>query len=132
MRFCGWVTAILVFLVPVIGGAQQGHPLVGVWSGDWSPAGGEAVPVLIDMYWEDTSLLGMINPGFPDAANIEVGVLDSKNWTVHIEAAGVDRDDTPVRIVVDGQLEDLGSPNRTLSGTWNRNGTTGAFTLTRE
>lgn len=130
-KICGLMT-VLLCLVPVVLVAQQGHPLVGVWSGDWNNAPNGSTPVLIDMSWEDTTLHGTINPGFPDAADIEAGVLDSKNWTVHIEAAGTDRDGSPVRIVVDGKIDDLGSPNRTLTGTWTRNGVTGPFKLTRE
>ena len=121
-----WVLAALAAM------AQEGHPLVGVWSGDWGPTSAERYPVLIDMSWETTTLSGIINPGFPDAATIRVGILDSSDWTVHIEADGVDGDDNPVRIVIDGALDDLGSPNRTLSGTWTRDGTEGDFTLTRE
>ena len=67
-----------------------------------------------------------------DAATIDVGVLDSTNWTVHLEAIGNDEDGNAVRIILDGQLENLGSPNRTLSGTWNSGDTTGDFKLTRE
>ena len=33
---------------------------------------------------------------------------------------------------VDGTLEDIGSPNRTLSGSWSRGDTEGDFKLTRE
>lgn len=112
--------------------AQEGHPLVGIWSGDWGPTPAERHPVLIDMSWETTTLSGIINPGFPDAATIRVGTLDSSDWTVHLEADGVDGDGNPVRIVIDGALDDLGSPNRTLSGTWTRDGTQGDFALTRE
>lgn len=112
--------------------AQEGHPLVGIWSGDWGPTPDERHPVLIDMSWETTTLSGIINPGFPDAATIRVGTLDSSDWTVHLEADGVDGDGNPVRIVIDGALDDLGSPNRTLSGTWTRDGTQGDFALTRE
>lgn len=112
--------------------AQQGHPLVGIWSGDWGPTPTERNPVLLDLSWENTTLSGIINPGFPDAATIRTGRLDSSNWTVHIEADAVDEDGNPVRVVVDGMLENLGSPNRTLSGTWKSGDTEGDFKVTRE
>ena len=38
----------------------------------------------------------------------------------------------PVRVVVDGQIENLGSAKRTLSGTWKRGSAIGDFKLTRE
>jgi hypothetical protein len=112
--------------------AQEGHPLVGIWSGDWGPTPSERYPVLIDLSWETTTLAGIINPGYPDAAPIRVGMLDSSNWTVHLEADAMDEDGNPLSIIVDGTLEDIGSPNRTLSGTWIRGGSEGDFKLTRE
>lgn len=124
------VLACLTVLPALV--AQQGHPLVGIWSGDWGPTPTDRRPVLIELNWETTTLSGIINPGFPDAAEIRMGALDSKNWTVHLEAEGIDGDGNPVRIVVDGKLDDLGSPNRTLTGTWTRNNTRGDFKLTRE
>jgi hypothetical protein len=84
------------------------------------------------MNWQDTTLRGIVNPGFPDQAEIVVGELDSSDWTLHIEAEGTGRDGGPVRIVIDAAIGDLGSANRTLTGTWNRNGVTGDFMLTRE
>jgi hypothetical protein len=132
-RHAGLLALLLAFVTasaaPVV---QHGHPLVGIWSGDWGLTPEDRSPVLIDMNWQTTTLSGTINPGFPDAAEIDVGVLDSKNWTVHLEASGTDRDGNAVRIVVDGRLDELGSEHRTLTGTWNRNGITGDFKLTRE
>jgi hypothetical protein len=123
-------TLVLVMMPPAV--AQQGHPLVGVWSGDWGPTPTDRSPVLIDLSWENTTLSGIINPGYPDAAPIKVGRLDSTKWAVHLEAEFKDEKGNLVQIVVDGQLDNLGSPNRTFSGTWSRGGTTGSFKLTRE
>ncbi len=119
-------------IVPPALVAQQGHPLAGVWSGDWGPTGIDRNPVTIELTWVTTTLGGTINPGLPDAAVIRTGRLDSKNWTVHIEAEGKDENGNPVRIVVDGKLDALGSANRTLTGTWTRNNTRSTFKLTRE
>jgi hypothetical protein len=112
--------------------AQQGHPLVGVWSGDWGPTAAERHPVVIEMIWENTTLSGNINPGETDAAEIRVGTLNSSNWTVHLEGEGKDEKGNSVRTVIDGQIENLGSPKRTLSGTWVRGTTKGNFKVTRE
>ena len=112
--------------------AQQGHPLVGIWLGDWGPSADDRNYVVLEMTWMDTTLSGNINPGFPDAATIDVGELDSSDWSVHLEAVGSDENGNPVRTVIEGQLGDLGSPNRTLSGTWRRGNVSGDFLLTRE
>ena len=128
--FC--VVGILASLLTPAAVAQQGHPLVGVWSGDWGPTATERHPVVVEMTWQGTTLGGNINPGETDAAAIKVGKLDSSNWTVHLEGEGKDERGTAFRIVVDGKLENLGSPKRTLSGTWIRGAIKGNFKLTRE
>ena len=127
--FC--VIGILMSLLTPAAVAQQGHPLVGVWSGDWGPTPAERHPVVVEMLWQNTTLSGNINPGEPDAAAIKVGRLDSTKWTVHLEGEASEGG-KPLLIVVDGQLENLGSSKRTLSGTWTRGGVKGTFKITRE
>ena len=127
-----WVAVLVCLMMPPAVVAQQGHPLAGIWSGDWGTTPTERSPVLIDMSWETTTLSGFINPGFPDAATIEVRTLDSTNWTVHLEANARDEAGNTVRVVLDGKLEDIGSSHRTLTGTWSRGNTQGDFKVTRE
>jgi hypothetical protein len=112
--------------------AQQGHPLDGIWLGDWGTSKDDRNYVVLELHWMNTTLSGTINPGFPDAATVEVSELDSANWTVHLEAVGKDENGRDVRTVIDGQLDNLGLPNRTLKGTWRYRGATGDFALTRE
>ena len=112
--------------------AQQGHPLVGVWSGDWGPTPAERHLVVMELSWKNTTLSGNVNPGEPDATVIKVGTLNSANWTVHLESEGKDEKGNPLRIVVDGTIDNLGSAKRTLSGTWTRGSIKGTFKLTRE
>jgi hypothetical protein len=112
--------------------SQEGHPLIGTWSGEWAPSRTERIPALIVMEWQTTTLSGVINPGEPDEAPIKVGRLDSTTWTVHLEAEAKDAKGNPVPIVVDGKLENIGSHNRTLTGTWMRGKVKGNFKLTRE
>ena len=126
------LACVLICVVAMAGVAQQGHPLAGIWLGDWGATPDERNQVVIEMMWETTTLTGTINPGFPDAGAIRVGVLDSSDWTVHLEADAMDEDGNPFVIVIDGQLGDLGSPKRTLSGTWRHGGAEGDFSLTRE
>jgi hypothetical protein len=122
----------MLTMAPVVAVAQEGHPLIGTWSGEWSPTPKEKAPVLIIMEWKTTTLSGVINPGYPDEAAIRVGTLDSTKWTLHLEADSKDERGTPVKVVVDGKLDNIGSHNRTLTGTWTRGNTKGNFKLTRE
>ena len=124
--FC--VVGILASLLTPAAVAQQGHPLVGVWSGDWGPTPAERHVVVLELYWKDTTLSGNINPGEKDEAVVKVGRLDSTTWTVHIEGEGKDA----VKTVLDGKIDNLGAVKRTLSGTWMRGSTKGTFKVTRE
>jgi hypothetical protein len=112
--------------------AQEGYPLIGSWSGDWGPSSDERHQVVVIMEWDGTTLSGIINPGFPDAAPIKKGELDSTKWAVHLEAESQDERGNPVRIIIDGTLENIGSYNRTLSGTWIQGNVKGDFKLTRD
>ena len=112
--------------------AQEGHPLVGTWYGEWSPSPQQRHDVTVVMTWDGKTIGGTIDPG-PDAAPIKAATLDSGTWTVHIEAerpAKAAR--AAVRYVIDGKLSNLGSYNRTLAGTWTQGATKGDFKLTRE
>ena len=57
--------------------------------------------------------------------------LDSSKWTVHIEADGKDEKGNPTKVVADGKLENIGSYNRTISGTWTQGTAKGTFRLKR-
>jgi hypothetical protein len=132
LSFVG-VLACITLITSITGVvAQEGHPLIGTWSGDWGPSPKERHPALIVMEWKTTTLSGVINPGYPDEAKIRVGTLDSTKWAVHLEADSKDDRGTPVKVVIDGKLENIGSFNRTLTGTWTRGNVKGNFKLTRE
>jgi hypothetical protein len=125
---------VLLFcsLLPITAFAQQGHPLAGIWLGDWGPSADERHDVVLELNWHDTTLSGYINPGFPDAATITRGDLDSSDWSVHIEGDSKDAAGNTVKVIVDGRIDNLGSPNRTLSGGWRRGSQSGTFALRRE
>jgi hypothetical protein len=125
----------LLILLPVTTSAQQGHPLAGIWLGDWGAGAADRKQVVVELTWTDTSLGGNINPGYPDQAVVASGKLDSANgWKVHIEAAGTDESGKDFKTVLDGQLDekDLGSSNRSMTGTWTQAGVSGTFNLRRE
>ena len=130
-----WIVCVLAcsaMLTTTTAVAQEGHPLIGTWSGEWGPSRELQNPVLIVLEWNTTTLSGVINPGCPNEAPIRVGTLDSTKWTVHLEADSKDERGNAVKVVVDGKLDDIGSHNRTLTGTWTRGAIKGNFKLTRE
>ena len=40
----------------------QGHPLKGIWIGDWGPDKAKRTPVLIEMNWDGKAITGSISP----------------------------------------------------------------------
>ena len=111
--------------------AQEGHPLVGTWYGDWGPSANQRNDVTLVMGWNGKNVSGTINPG-PDAIPFKVATLDSSKWTVHIEAEAKDRAGSIVRYTIDGKLESIGSYNRTLTGTWTQGSVKGDFKISRD
>ena len=110
--------------------AQFGHPLKGSWSGDWGTSKDNRTRLLLELNWDGKAITGTINPG-PNAVALQKAVLDTANWTVHLEADGKDPSGKAVHYVVDGKLENLGSQNRVLTGTWTQGGVKGDFKLIR-
>jgi hypothetical protein len=116
--------AIAVCLCASLASGQEGHPLTGTWTGDWGPTAADRHHVTVALEWDGKNVTGTINPG-PDAAQIRAVIIDAATWAVRIDAAGKDT------IVVDGTLADIGSANRTLSGTWSQGSSRSAVTLSR-
>jgi len=107
--------------------AQEGHPLTGSWHGEWHPTAGQKIPILLYMKWNSKAIEGSINPG-PKSIPLKTADLDASNWTVHLEADTKDQK----HIVIDGKLENIGSYNRTITGTWTEGAAKGDFKLTRD
>jgi hypothetical protein len=126
-----WFSCVLACLTMTVM-AQEGHPLIGTWSGEWGPSAKVRNQVLLILEYKSTVISGVINPGDPDEAPLKVATLDSTKWTVHLEADSKDEKGNPVKVTVDGKLDNIGSANRTLTGTWIRGNTKGDFKLTRE
>ena len=121
----------VLFLLIVSAMSQEGHPLTGSWHGSWGPAAADQKPVFVFMKWDSKNIVGTVNPG-PNAVQFKTATLDPNNWTVHVEADGKDKAGNPVHIVIDGKLDNIGSYNRTLSGTWTQNSVKGEFKITRD
>ena len=116
-------------LIPVA--AQEGHPLTGTWHGDWASSPTQRSRLVLYMKWDSKNVTGMINPG-PKAVPLGAVTLDAQKWTVHIEADGKDQAGNPVHISADGKLDNIGSYNRTITGTWTQGTAKGDFKLTRD
>ena len=55
--------------------AQEGHPLSGVWYGDWGATPAQRNDLTVVMAWDGKAINGTINPG-PDAVQIKTATLD--------------------------------------------------------
>ena len=124
--------AVVIAVLSLAGSAvaQYGHPLKGSWSGDWGPNEDDRNRLLLLLDWDGTAVTGTINPG-PNAVPIATATLDPASWSVRIEAEARDADGNAVAYVIDGELQNIGSYNRVLTGTWTQDGITGDFTLIR-
>jgi hypothetical protein len=126
MRFSvGSTAAATLSLIGALAHSQEGFPLDGTWRGEWG--GAEKRQVVIVMKWDGKSINGIINPG-PSSVPFTRASLEPSDWTVHIEAQS--RDGAP--ILIDAKLEDIGSYNRTLTGTWNQAGVDHELKIARE
>jgi hypothetical protein len=127
-----FVTLLTWLLLPVSAAAQFGHPLDGVWSGQWGPKD-KPNRLLLDLDWDGTTITGVINPG-PNAAPIRSAKIDHSDpssWVVRLEAEGTDTSGRPVPITVEGRLENIGAYRRVLRGTWTHGRQKGGFIVTR-
>jgi hypothetical protein len=102
--------------------AQEGHPLKGSWIGEWSGNTDLGEFVLIVMDWNGEEVTGMINPGTDNMA-IENVELDPSNWSVEISAGGY---------TIEGVIQSLELPSRSLVGSWSSRGGSGDFEIVRQ
>jgi len=112
--------------------AQEGHPLVGTWQGEWGPSADEQNFLTLILTWDGRNISGIVNPGPDSTAVVKTVELDSANWTVHIEMDLQDDAGKTVSMVAEGKLENIGSPFRTLEGTWSDAGSDGSFKVARQ
>ena len=127
--FCTLIGGALL-LVAAAAPAQYGHPLKGSWSGDWGPDEDDRTRLLLVFDWDGEAITGTINPG-PNPVPIATASLDAATWTLRFEAVDEDADGSPVRYVVEGELQNIGSYNRLLTGSWTQGEVSGDFTLMR-
>lgn len=111
--------------------AQEGHPLKGSWLGEWQGNAVHGDNILLILDWDGKAITGMINPG-TDNIPLKAGSLEPNGWMVKLEADGKDKDGSAVRYVIEGKIENLELPNRSITGTWSSNKGRGAFTASRQ
>ena len=113
--------------------AQEGHPLIGTWSGDWGPSpalrsSGPDRPGVEYDHAQRRHQPGRSRRSADQGRHARFDEVDAspRSRTPRTNAANL------VKIVADGKLENIGSHNRTLTGTWTRGNIKGNFKLTRE
>lgn len=111
--------------------AQEGHPMAGSWVGDWGLSDGQRNRVVVILEWTGQEITGVINPG-PHAVPVTAATVDAAEWSLHLEAEGSDAQGQKVAYTIDGVIDDLGTYNRTLSGSWKANSAEGDFSITRQ
>jgi hypothetical protein len=116
--------------------AQEGHPFVGSWHGDW---GFDAtvrrdLTLVVDYTPDGASVAGMANPGYDSAAlqNLQIAIPKPTEWNVSFAVDLKDKSGKITRYVATGRLDKIGSDRRTLTGTWSAGTTTGDFKMTRD
>ena len=124
------VGCVLTVFCVSSGFAQEGHPLKGSWIGVWegNEVHGESVLMVLD--WNGESINGVINPGTDDI-EISNATLNPENWTVTIEA-DAEVDGEPVEYVIEGTIQDLELPSRSIVGTWEHQNNNGNFEIVRQ
>ena len=116
-------SAFLVSLLMASGAiAQEGHPLKGSWIGEWSGNQTHGDFVLVVMDWDGKNVTGVINPG-TDNMNIESVTLDPSDWRVEIRAGDY---------VIEGEIQQLEVPSRSITGTWKSGSRSGNFEIGRQ
>ncbi len=112
--------------------AQEGYPLDGTWRGSIGAAGAdEPITVVIVMKWDGKSIHGTVNPG-RRATSFTAAELDAHDWSVRFETVIADPSGASAPVIIEGELENLGSYHRTITGTWTQAGVAQPVTLRRE
>lgn len=123
------VAAALAYLGTA--GGQEGHPLKGSWLGEWAGNSTHGDNILLILNWDGVNISGMINPG-TDNIPVAKASLDPNGWVVKLEADAKDKAGANVHYVIEGKIENLELPNRSITGTWQSNKGRGAFTASRQ
>jgi len=130
-----FVVVVVISAALVTARAQEGHPLVGTWYGDYS-TGNQKTDLTVIMKWSGKSVSGLINPG-PNAKPLASVVLDITPGKPAPQGQQSTSGTPPtftVRFDVDGMTFEgtIRNPvggNRQLIGTWKRGAQSGPFQI---
>jgi len=131
MRALTVVVVLLMASLAMPAVAQEGHPLKGSWIGTWGPSQNHGEDVLVVLKWDGKALSGTINPGTDDIP-LKVATLNPTGWMVHLEGDGKDKAGKAISYVIDGKIENLGLPHRSIVGTWKAGTETGPIRISRQ
>jgi hypothetical protein len=116
--------------------AQEGHPLVGSWHGDWGlgAAARQDLTVVIDYTPDGAGVTGIANPGFDHASlqNLTLAIAKPTDWNVTFDVELKDKSGKVTRYAAAGKLDKIGSDRRTLAGAWSAGTAKGDFKITRD
>ena len=111
--------------------AQEGHPIKGSWLGNWEGNEVHGDFVLLVMNWDGEKISGIINPG-TDNIEITSATLNPDGWVVQIQATDEDAQGGPVHYEIEGRIQNLELPDRSIVGTWKHERGSGAFEVSRQ
>jgi hypothetical protein len=111
--------------------AQEGHPLKGSWLGTWAGNEAHGDDILVVLDWDGESITGMINPGTDNIPLTEAS-LEPDGWIVTLVADAQDRSGAAIHYVIEGRIENLELPSRSVVGTWRSQRGRGAFEMSRQ
>jgi mRNA-degrading endonuclease YafQ of YafQ-DinJ toxin-antitoxin module len=111
--------------------AQEGHPLKGSWLGTWAGNTSHSQDVVLVLNWDGKAITGTINPGTDNIA-VKNATLNPDGWLVHLEGDAKDASGRALTYVIDGKIENLHVPNRSITGTWKNQKESGAFKISRQ
>ena len=122
-----WLAAVLLIAAGAAT-AQEGFPLDGTWRGELQGDTGKSpITVVMVMQWDGQKVTGVINPG-PAAIPIGEAKLIPEGWRVTVAA----RTAAGASIAFEGVIGELGSYNRSITGTWTEGGHTYRVRMVRE
>ena len=131
MRARLYSAAAVLCALALPGLAQEGHPLKGSWIGVWedNDTHDEFVVVILD--WNGREITGTINPG-TDNIRLTAATLNPEDWSVRLVADTEDASGRAVDYIIEGTIDELELPSRSIKGTWRNGSDRGNFEIRRQ
>lgn len=131
MRARLYSAAVILCALALPGQAQEGHPLKGSWIGEWADNDTHDDFVVVILDWNGREITGMINPG-TDNIRITTAELNPEDWSVRLVANTEDASGRAVNYVIEGRIDELELPSRSIRGTWQNGEDRGDFEIRRQ